>query len=77
MPTGVVDTVKLAVTFPAGTVTEAGTVALAELLAKLMMVPDVPAGPVRVIVPVELAPPSTEGGFKVKMLRLAGVMVSV
>lgn len=56
-------TVKVAVVFPAFTVTEVGTVADELLLDSVMMTPPVGAAELRVSVPVEELPPATEVGF--------------
>jgi hypothetical protein len=67
LATARVVTVKVPEVLPAGTVMEAGTVAAAVLLlCKETVAPPVGAGPVRVTVPVELAPPDTEVGFNAK-----------
>ena len=60
-----VATVKLALVCPAATATLASTVAAALLLDNVTTVPPVGAAPVRVTVPVELAPPVTTLGFNV------------
>ena len=57
--TALVDTGKVAVVAPAGTVMLSGTVAAAELEVKLIAAPPGGALPVRVMVPTELAPPLT------------------
>lgn len=75
--TGVVLTVNVTEVEPAGTVTEAGTVALVELEDRLTTVPPVPAAPFRVTVPVELVPPVTVVGDSETELRTAGVIVRV
>ena len=75
--TGVVLTVNVTEVEPAGTVTEAGTVALVELEDRLTTVPPVPAAPFRVTVPVELVPPVTVVGDSEIELRTAGVIVRV
>jgi hypothetical protein len=71
-------TVKVAVEFPAGTVTELGTVATEVLLLdKVTAVPPVGAIPESVTVPVEAVPPVTEVGFKLKELKDGGATVKV
>lgn len=55
--TAVVVTVKVAEEEPAGTVTEPCTVADEELDESVTVLPPVGAAPLRVTVPVELAPP--------------------
>jgi hypothetical protein len=71
-------TVKLADVWPAGMVTEDGTVAskVSELL-RLTVRPPVGAGPERVAVPVELLPPATEAGEKVIVRSVGARTVSV
>jgi hypothetical protein len=74
--TATVVTVKVAVVLPAGTVTEAGTVAAAVLLLdKVTVVPPVGADVANVTVPWEEAPPVTEIGLKLKELKATGAMV--
>ena len=71
-------TVKVAVVFPAATVTLAGTVAtVVELLERLTTAPPVGAGPLRVTVPVDGFPPFTLVGFSVNELTVGVVTVSV
>lgn len=62
--TGLVLTVKMAVVWPAGTVTLAGTWAAALLLDRVTMIPPVGAGPVSVTVPVDEFPPATGFGLR-------------
>ena len=75
--TAVVFTTNVAEVAPATTVTLAGTVAAALLLESDTTAPAEPAGPVRVIVPVDELPPVTDVGFSVSELRVAGLIVSV
>lgn len=63
---GEVDTVKVTVALPAGTVTVAGTVARVGLeLVSVTTTPPAGAAPVSRIAPVELAPPITVDGLSV------------
>jgi len=64
LATTVVDTVKVAVLLPAGTVTLLRTVAAALLLESVTGVPPVGAKSFRVTVPVELLPPTTVLGLR-------------
>lgn len=70
-----VDTMKLALLAPAGTVTLAGTAAApALLLERETTAPPAGAGALRVIVPVEdCAPPITLVGFKASAETVVGV----
>jgi len=78
LATANVVTVKVPEVLPAGTVIDAGTVAAAVLvLCKETDAPPVGAGPVRVTVPVELAPPETEVGFNDRTETAAALTVSV
>ena len=62
--------------FPAGTVTEAGTVAaLAFEVFRATAVPEGPAIPESVTVPVEVLPPCTEAGASVSDASEAGLIV--
>lgn len=75
--TDVVVTVKFAVALPAATVTLAGAVA-GLLLESATIIPPAGAGPLRVTVPVEEAPPVTWAGFtetSLSVIALAGVTV--
>jgi hypothetical protein len=79
---GVVVMVNVAVELPAGTVTEVPTVAEAELLDRVTLMPPVGAAPVKVTVPVEDVPPVTLVGFTDTPDRaiaggVTGTMVSV
>ena len=74
--------VNVALVLPADTVTVDGTVATdVLLLERLTVAPPEGAAPVRVTVPVELFPPFTLVGFRVKeervTLELPGVTVKV
>jgi hypothetical protein len=74
----VVVTVKVAVTLPAATVTEAGTTAAALLLDKATEMPPVGAAALSVIVPVEEVPRATLVGFRETLASAAeAVMVRV
>jgi hypothetical protein len=77
--TTLVETLKVALVEPAGTVTLAGTVATAVLLLEsVTMAPPVGAGPLRVTVPCEEPPPVTEVGFRTSEAAvIAGTTVSV
>ena len=70
-------TVKVAVVEPAGTVTVAGTVTELTLLLSATPNPLDPAAPLRVIVPVEVAPPATVVGLSDIALKTTGLIVSV
>jgi len=67
--------VKVAVPWPAATVTEPGTEATALLLDKDTTIPPGPATPFRVTVPVELIPPGTCEGLTLIWPSEAGVIV--
>lgn len=73
--TAVVVTAKVALVAPAGTLTEAGTVAQALLDDKVTLVPPGPAGPVRVTVPVDGLPPISVEGERVILVSPAGLIV--
>lgn len=73
--TPVVVTVKVPVVAPAATVTVAGTVAAALFDARLTVKPPVGAAPVRVTVPVDVAPPRTDVGLSETAETPAGVTV--
>jgi len=77
LATAIVATIKVAVFFPAVTVTVEGTVALGLLELREMTVPAVGAGPVKVTVPVDEVPPLTEVGARVSELSDAAAMLSV
>lgn len=77
--TVIVVTLKLALDFPALTVTLAGTVASELLLDNVTVMPPLGAGAVRVTVPVVGLPPMTVLGFREtedNAMVTAGVMVS-
>jgi len=64
--------------WPDAIFTEAGTVAtLVELLDRVTVTPVDPAGPLRVMVPVEGLPPVTEVGFRLRDTRAKGLSVRV
>lgn len=73
--TGTVDIVKVAVDCPADTETELGTVAAALLEVNPTTDPSVPAIPLRVKVPVALAPPNRVVGLRAIEASVAGVIV--
>jgi len=74
LETARVETVKVALVVPAGTVTVLGTVAtLVLLLLRFTTNPPDGAGAVRVTVPVLLLPPTTLVGFRLRLLRLGCV----
>ncbi len=65
--TGEVDTVKVALVVPAGTVTLGGTLATGGLLLESVTVaPPAGAGPLRVTLPAEDVPPVTLDGLRAK-----------
>jgi hypothetical protein len=71
-------TVKVALVWPAATVTLAGTVATSKsALESETTAPPVGAAPLRVTVPVDVTPPTTEVGLKVTEDGTGGVTVSV
>lgn len=71
-------TVKFALVAPAATRTEDGTVATEVLLLeRLTEIPEGPAAPVSVTVPVEVAPPMTDAGDKTTDCTLGGSTWSV
>jgi hypothetical protein len=71
--TAKVATANVLLVLPADIVTDAGTVATeALLLLSVTTAPPVGAAPVKVAVPVELAPPATEVGFKLTVLSVLG-----
>jgi hypothetical protein len=66
---------KVVEVIPGGTTTFEGTVAALLLEVMLTVVPDGPAGPLRVSVPVEAVPPRTLVGFRLIPVRDAGSTV--
>ena len=62
---------------PAGTVIVEGTDTLAVPDESETIVPPDPAAPLRVTVPVAVAPPVTEAGEIERLLKVAGVIVKV
>jgi hypothetical protein len=68
-------TVKVAVVLPAATVTDVGGTAAEELLLNDTDAPPVGAGPVSVTVPLELDPPVTVFGERLRELRAGGATV--
>jgi hypothetical protein len=75
--TAEVATANVAEVAPAGIVTDAGTVAEAELDVSRTTAPPVGAGPPRVAVPCALVPPVTELGDTVTPVSGAGSTVRV
>ena len=75
--TATVVTVKVALVALAATLTLAGTVAALLLLCSETEMPPVGAGPVRVTVPVEELPPTTDVGFMLTAESAGGLTVSV
>jgi hypothetical protein len=73
--TPLVETAKGALAWPAGTVTEPGTVAAWAPLERLTMTPPAPAGPDSTTVPVDGLPPVTLVGFKLSETSVAAVIV--
>jgi hypothetical protein len=76
---GIVDVVavKFALVAPAGTVTVAGTVTLGLDETNVTTAPSGPAGPFRVTLPVDTAPPTTKFGVKETALGIDGVIARV
>src|SRR5690348_5261950 len=69
--------VKVAKDAPGATVTEVGTVATAVLLLdNNTVIPAPGAGPLRVTVPVLVAPPVTAAGFRVSEAKATGLTVT-
>lgn len=76
--TPLVVTLNVAAVAPAGTTTLAGTVAMALLLlVRVTVRPALGAGPFRVTVPTDAAPPWTVLGFKVRALAAGAETLSV
>src|SRR5437899_12551771 len=72
--TTLVETVKVAVLAPAATRTLAGTVAAAVLLLERVTVaPPVGAAPLSVTVPVDVLPPMTVVGLRLRLLSAGAV----
>jgi hypothetical protein len=69
--------VNVPVFCPEATVTEDGTEAAGLPLESETNVPPGPAGPLKATVPVELLPPATVVGFRLKETRAAGVIVRI
>jgi hypothetical protein len=69
-------TVNVAEVFPAGILTDAGTVASDESLDSEIVIPPAGAGPLSVTVPVELFPPVTLVGLRESEISTVGSMVS-
>lgn len=70
-------TVKVPVDCPAAIVNEDGTVETELLLLRLTTTPEGPEAPLRDTVPVELAPPGTVDGLRLKDERDAATIVNV
>jgi hypothetical protein len=77
LATVVVVTVKVALVAPAATVTVAGTEAVPPDADSVITAPLAGAGPFNITVPVALTPPTNVVGLSDKLLRTAGLMVSV
>jgi hypothetical protein len=75
--TGWVATVKLPVVAPAGIVTEAGAVAAVWLLLSAIVIPPDGAASAIVTVPVDVAPPNSPEGLRVRLVRAGGSSVRV
>jgi hypothetical protein len=76
--TPVVVAVNVAVVLPAATVTFAGMVtSVVSELVRVTTSPPVPAGPLKVTVPVELMPPSTVAGAITTLVTVGRVTVKV
>ena len=76
--TGELFTVKVALLFPAGTVTLAGTVAAAGVpLCSVTAAPPAGAAPVNVTVPVEETLPRTVAGSRLTADNAGGLTLSV
>ena len=76
-PTPAVEMVKVAVVWPAATMTLPETVAAALLLARETAMPPVGAGPSSVTVPVELLPPTITVGLTVRVVSAGELTVRV
>ena len=73
--TGLLVMVKVAVLAPAATRTLAGTVAaVVLLLERVTVAPPVGAGPVSVTVPVDVPPPITVVGLRLRLLSASAVV---
>jgi hypothetical protein len=76
LPTALVLTVKVALVEPAGTVTEAGTVAVALELVRVTLMPPAGAWLLSVAVPVTAVPPVTVLVETVTLVRDGGLIVT-
>ena len=76
-PTPTVETVKVAVVWPAATMTLPETAAAALLLARETAMPPVGAGPSSVTVPVDVLPPTTTVGLTVRVVSAGELTVRV
>jgi len=72
--TGVVEILNVADVEPDATETKAGTTAPAWSLERVTEMPPTGAGPLRVIVPVDEAPPTTADGLTVTPVNASGPM---
>ena len=75
--TEIVVMVNVAEVDPAGTVTDAGSVAFVLLEVRLTVMPPDGATPFKVTVPVDVSPPTTVLGFNDTLVTAGGLIVSV
>lgn len=76
LATDAVAAVNVAFDVPSATFTDAGTVAVELLEDNVTDVPPVGAGPLKVTVPVDGLPPTTDIGFRLSTVNAGGVIVS-